>query len=591
MKKLNIILASLAVMGIMSSCEDNLNVQNPNNQTTSDFGFTSSDLNEAVIACYNHIRMEGSSARVGYTLDVVRGDEAWNSSQIWYKPFADLNAPATDEIGCLWPWREWYYTINVCNYVVKQVELANLSKQDYNEIKGQALFLRAFSYYYLISYYQNVPLITDYDSYSTLDGLYASNNTQDEVLDQMEKDLSEAMGILPSREIGGEWAKGRATSGAAAGYLARTLMFRQKYSEALPVLKDIIKGEYGSYDLVADFGDNFRSGASENNIESLFEIQYLDYGSQGTDDEWTPVNTSSNATQGHAVESNFAPAIYGGWADISASPWLYNLFKAEKCTDGTLDPRLYWTLATYEAEYEDYNGKTTAAYPSGNDPRCNIAWMNKIPAEGIVTNSNNGGIVICKHTSARENMYASVVTGLHCGVNLRVLRFSDILLRAAECENEVNGPTTQAFEWIDRVRQRSGLAKLDQSKFNSADKLFEQIANVERPKEFGCEHGRGIDLLRWGFFYSDERVKQMTEHNAYRKAGSLVTDIVTLDDVNSGGDFGSSTTNWRPGHEYFPIYQGTLNANPNLVGNSANTDTDNSAAFLAKYKVRPIPAD
>ena len=76
-----------------------------------------------------------------------------------------------------------------------------------------------------------------------------------------------------------------------------------------------------------NYGDNFREGSAyENNAESLFEVQFLDYGAQGTDDEWTPVNTSPNATQGSAVESNFAPGAYGGWADISASPWLYQLF-------------------------------------------------------------------------------------------------------------------------------------------------------------------------------------------------------------------------------------------------------------------------
>ena len=88
-------------------------------------------------------------------------------------------------------------------------------------------------------------------------------------------------------------AKGRATSGAAAGYYARALMQRHKYSEALDVLKDIINKKYGTYKLTADYGDNFREGSAyENNSESLFEVQFLDYGSQGVDDEWTPVNTS-----------------------------------------------------------------------------------------------------------------------------------------------------------------------------------------------------------------------------------------------------------------------------------------------------------
>lgn len=66
-------------------------------------------------------------------------------------------------------------------------------------IKGQALFLRAFSYYNLAGYYQNVPLITDYNTYSTLDGLYGKNNSYDEVLDQVEADLKEAITLLPTR--------------------------------------------------------------------------------------------------------------------------------------------------------------------------------------------------------------------------------------------------------------------------------------------------------------------------------------------------------------------------------------------------------
>ena len=153
-------------------------------------------------------------------------------------------------------------------------------------IKGQALFIRGLAYYNLVNYYQNPVLITNYEDYSSLDGLYGTNSTYDEVLDQIEKDFSEAMTLLPSRDAGGEWAKGRATCGAAAGYYARTLMQRHKYSDALVVLKDIINKKYGTYKLMANYGDNFREGpAYENNDESLFEVQYLDYGSQGVDDE------------------------------------------------------------------------------------------------------------------------------------------------------------------------------------------------------------------------------------------------------------------------------------------------------------------
>ena len=567
MKLYKISLAVLLGIGTLTSCDSKLDVTNPNQQTAATFGYTADDLEENVIAAYNHIRMEGTYARVGYMLDVCRGDEVWNSSQVWYMPFDDLNVPFTDEIG-QWSWRDWYYTINVTNFTLSRCgEDNNALSDQMKRIKGQMLFLRGLAYYNLVGYYQNPILITDYNTYSTLSGLYGSNSTYDEVWDQVEKDLSEAMTLLPSRDAGGEWAKGRATCGAAAGYYARALMMRHKYSEALNVLKAIINGQYGTYKLMANYGDNFREGSAyENNDESLFEIQFLDYGSQGTDDEWTPVNTSPNATQGSAIESNFGPGDFGGWADLSASPWLYNLFKAEKTTAGKLDPRLYWTIGTYETDWDGFEyGNVCYTAPMTDDAP-------------VVTNNNNGGLPVAKHTNLRTGLYDKVVTGLHCGINLRMMRYSDVLLRAAECENEVNGPTQQAIDWINQVRNRAQLASLKLSDFSSADKLFEQIANVERPKEFGCEFGRGFDLIRWGFFYDAGRLQQLKEHGTFRRTNdkTRVKESVSYAEVGIDSELKSSYDTWIQGHEFLPIYQGTLNDNPNLVGNSANNSSSNA---------------
>ena len=218
--------------------------------------------------------MEGSYARVGYTIDLCRGDEVWNSSQQWYLPFDDLNVAFNNDIT-EWTWREWYYTINVCNYIQDRLgQDPSVFSQKERFILGQAHFIRGLAYYNLAGYYQNPPLITDYDSYNSLEGLYAESSSYDEVLDQVEFDFHEAMELLPSRDEGGEWEKGRATKGAAAGYYARALMQRHKYSEALVVLKDIIAQKYGKYQLMKNYGDNFREGPQyENNAESLFEVQ------------------------------------------------------------------------------------------------------------------------------------------------------------------------------------------------------------------------------------------------------------------------------------------------------------------------------
>ncbi len=561
-----------------TACDNQLEIADPNSQTSDDFPQDEDDLQDAVIACYNRIRLEGTFSRVGYTLDAVRGDEVWNASQVWYLPYDNFTAAADNVIGNLWIYRDCFHVVNRCNLVLQGVDEVELSEDAYNEIKGQALFLRGLAYYELATYQQTVPLITDYSTYSTMSSLYTSSSPQDTILDQVEEDFSNAMAMLPSRDDGGEWAEGRATCGSAAGYLARTYMFRHKYQKALDVLDDIIAGTYGSYELMADYGDNFREGTDyENNAESLFEVQFMDYGTGGSTAEWTPGNISTDATQGHAVESNYGPIDFSSWGDLAGSPWLYNLFKGETCTDGRLDPRLYWTLDSYESAYDNYTNVSTDAYPSG-DPRSNTIYETSISSSAI-SNTTNGGIAIAKWTYARDNICTSISVGLNCGINLRLMRYSDVLLRAAECINEIDGPTQEAIDYINQVRERVALPDLELADFSGdADKLFEQIANVERPKEFGCENGRGIDLIRWGFFYSSDRLAQMEDHTCYMLDGTANTDELTTETAD---DY--SFKYYTDGHEYFPICTTIIDANSNVSKNSANNNTSNADDWIERY--------
>ena len=601
MKLYKISLALLMGIGTLTSCSDKLELSNPNEPSTGTFGNTVEDLEEAVIACYHNMRMEGTYARVGYTIDMVRGEDVWNPQHAWYFGIDHWNSATTYDVSSEWVWRDWYFVINMSNFVLSKCgEDDSALSERMKRIKGQALFTRALGYYNLACYYQNPALITDYSAYSTDEGLYASNRQEgdesefdqfDRVMDQVEADFAEAMTLLPSRNEGGEWAKGRATNGAAAGFYARALMQRHKYSEALTVLKAIIGGTYGTYKLMANYGDNFREGSYENNDESLFEIQFMDYGSQGSDDEWTQVNISKNASQGHAVESNNGSEYAGGWADLSASPWLYHLFKAERTTDNSLDPRLYWTIGTYEPEWEGFEYGNVCY----TEPLTEEDYVYEAPAPGetpspkksVTRYSDNGGLLIAKWTNLRTGLYSSVVVGLKCGINLRLMRYSDVLLRAAECENELNGSTHHAIDSINLFRNRAHLANLSLSDFNSKDKLFEQIANVERPKEFGCEYGRGFDLLRWGFFYSADRLQQMKEHAAY----ILTPDVSKVKDVVTYGGLNviSSFDDYNAGHEFLPIFQNDLNDNLNLVGNSANYNKDNSSYFSKNgWTIHPV---
>ena len=66
MKLHNISFALLLGLGALTSCDSKLDVENPNEQTTSTFGIA--ELEENVIAAYNHIRMEGSTLSTSHVV-------------------------------------------------------------------------------------------------------------------------------------------------------------------------------------------------------------------------------------------------------------------------------------------------------------------------------------------------------------------------------------------------------------------------------------------------------------------------------------------------------------------------------------------
>lgn len=152
--------ALLLGIGALTSCSEKLELTNPNEPTTSTFGNTVDDLEDAVIACYHHCRMEGTYARVGYTLETCRGDEVWNVAQSWNHIVADnLNVP-TNNGEVAWIWRDWFYVINISNFVITKCgEDDSALSEKMKRIKGQALFTRGLAYYNLSNFYQNPPII------------------------------------------------------------------------------------------------------------------------------------------------------------------------------------------------------------------------------------------------------------------------------------------------------------------------------------------------------------------------------------------------------------------------------------------------
>ena len=118
------------------------------------------------------------------------------------------------------------------------------------------------------------------------------------------------------------------------------------------------------------------------------------------------------------------------------------------------------------------------------------------------------------------------------GNDLPMVRYADILLSRAEALNELNGPTQEAIDLINRVRTRAGASPLTLGSFTK-ETLRDHILK-ERDWEFYAEQKRREDLIRHGKFISNAK---------------------------------SKGKNAQPFHVLFPLPVTELNANPNLVQN------------------------
>jgi putative outer membrane protein len=136
-------------------------------------------------------------------------------------------------------------------------------------------------------------------------------------------------------------------------------------------------------------------------------------------------------------------------------------------------------------------------------------------------------------------------------VNFPILRYADVLLMVAECENEVNGgPTTLAYQCINAVRQRAGIAVL--AGLNQED--FRTAVKNERAMELCFEMTRRFDLIRWGEFKAN-----MNALVARAKNGSNWT----LGPSNVYTYFQVSDT-----YNYFPIPSNEMSVNKAIKDNN-----------------------
>lgn len=265
-------IAMLAFMLIPMSCnEDLLDQVNSNTVSTGTFWANADDAALAVNGMYHPITNTFFWGRIVHTGAMLRSD-IFN-----VRPFGPNTAMSTfqGEAGVArWSteiWQEPFKCIFRANAVLENVNAENVpDAAARNGFLGQAHFMRAFSYFYLINLYGNVPLVTN--TAQSSDDFFPSQASQDQVWAQIVSDFEAAANELPDSWDGADI--GRPTSGSATAFKGKSLLYQGDWAGAEAEFMKVVNS--GNYSLLpaAQYMDNFTE-ANENNVESVYELQFL----------------------------------------------------------------------------------------------------------------------------------------------------------------------------------------------------------------------------------------------------------------------------------------------------------------------------
>ena len=464
---------------------DKLELTNPNQLSPDTYFTTAAQVQSAVNAVYGSLQTTSLYNRhMWYSNDNMSHENTCNSQQEADKrQYLNYTFDATH--GAVEGyWNSCYRGINKANFVINNeqvikdnIPVSLLSEAIRNKFIGEAKFLRALYYFNLVTKYGDVPLYLGIDP-AEKDGLARSPKA--EVWAQIEADCQDAAAKCLSRDA--EDA-GRATSGAAWALLGKARLFQQNYQGALDAFNHIT-----GYSLEPVYFNNFME-ETENGAESLFEVQFNI--AAGYSSQW-----NSDRTDEGLNESTFRGQEYGclNWFNVFVSEDLWNEFETAADNGDKVDPRRGY-CAYQTGDLYDNNTKT-------------------ITVDSVIVYAPDGTTVI-DHYKRRgwrkyQNYYKAAsegaVAGNQSGINMKVIRYADVVLMMAECEaNRPGGNLNAAVALMNQVRQRPDvdLPLYGSTEMNAkypVSNLAEFMVALEheRKVELCGEQVRFNDLVRWG---------------------------------------------------------------------------------------------
>ena len=382
-------------------------------------------------------------------------------------------------------WEYLYKTIFNANDFLEKVEASqeHLSDQDKPVVEvyvAEARVIRALMYFELVRNWKNITLITTTEQSRQLSSTYVQDDPED-VYMFIEKELSEAAAVLP-------WAKAdnlrpdnayMVSKASALGLLARVYVTWAGYpmqggepmwQKAKTTCETIINSGY--HDLLEDYEalwDN-SCNAKWNPTESLFEISFYSpiisssaaLNSSGLIGKWNGVYNVTNTTPLVRVDARQrAVATFAAkWPDKANDKRFY-LSMADFYYQGT--DSLGYVVKDKSKVWYDESGidGIRKVYKTDSGRKVDFLKADVIGANSYSLNAFIDGLYIAKWDLmkyvSKSNQMAD---GNYSNANWYLIRYSDVLLMYAEAENELNGPTEDAYAAVNAVRRRGyGLYK------------------------------------------------------------------------------------------------------------------------------------
>jgi len=525
----------LALVTIISSCEDFLDEVPKSQVSPENFYKTGDDAEAAVIGAYNALQRSGVVVNPMFIVtDLVR-TATWNSAGgLGTYTFSSQNG----QIGSIW--KDSYQGINEANAAITHIPKIDMDVDRRNTLIAEARFLRALFYFNLVRYFGDVPYMgTETNS---LENLEVPRDPASLVYEKIIADLEFGIEHLDIKS--NEIQKGRATVGSAKSLLAYVYLTRGSMTKRDGLgdgladfqLAATLAGEViadGRYQLCDYFPDAF-TRMNKNNDEIIFDVQFKNGGIE----EGNYIGMHMGITG--------SISLGGSWGNIQSTDYYHTIYEP---TDMV---RQQWSSCHVQIKNND---GTMQIFSENSWQTWRIGKFRRYPV-------HNADYVFNDHD-----------------VHWPVLRLADVLLIYAEALNEVNnGPNDDVFTALNELRKRARnvngdgtvetlhadilprsltydaniLPDISIADYPDYDSMKEYIM-FERARELGAEGKRWFDLVRWG-----KLVEQIKFLDTYVPPGR---------NNPEGYSWKNISANIKEHHILMPIPRSEIDANPKLEQN------------------------